>query len=294
MPLARPHRRERAADDARALEREDFLQLQNTASTMKNIARNASAQPAADHAMRVQMAARSRDARQAAATLEKLQAVLTGGNPAAAPNADLRTVVLGDAPMRFLIVDDDPGCRDLFSLTFGRYAVCDAVADGAAALDAFRAALDEGRPYDLIFLDIMMPGTDGHQTLDSIRRLEAECGRAGRTPSRWSWSRPWPKASIAFARSPKGCESYVAKPVEIATSPGGRAELVGPLSPLPAQGRRQQRPANPRRRRLSACGCQAFPHRRRRRSLRDVARRDAFALTGSAISPTTGTRRSMR
>ena len=44
--------------------------------------------------------------------------------------------------MRFLIVDDDPSCRDLFRRILSPYAECDLAADGCQAIDAFRAALD--------------------------------------------------------------------------------------------------------------------------------------------------------
>jgi two-component system chemotaxis response regulator CheY len=42
------------------------------------------------------------------------------------------------------------------------------------AIDAFMMALDEGEPYDLICLDIMMPIMDGYQALKNIRDIETE------------------------------------------------------------------------------------------------------------------------
>ena len=147
--------------------------------------------------------------------------------------------------MRFLIVDDNPGCRDLFSLTFGRYAVCDAVADGAAALDAFRAALDEGRPYDLVFLDIMMPGTDGHQALNLIRRLEAERGRCGSDAVKVVMVTALAESKHCIRAFSEGCESYVAKPVEMQRLLEVVQSLVGPLSPLPGKAGDSNVPTEP-------------------------------------------------
>jgi len=42
------------------------------------------------------------------------------------------------------------------------------------AVDAFMMALEDGEPYDLVCLDIMMPVMDGYQALMGIRNLEKE------------------------------------------------------------------------------------------------------------------------
>jgi two-component system chemotaxis response regulator CheY len=44
--------------------------------------------------------------------------------------------------------------------------------DGVAAVAEIARSLAEGRPYDLITLDIMMPDLDGKLTLKLVRRLE--------------------------------------------------------------------------------------------------------------------------
>ena len=42
------------------------------------------------------------------------------------------------------------------------------------AVDAFLMALEDGEPYDLVCLDIMMPVMDGYQALMGIRNLEKQ------------------------------------------------------------------------------------------------------------------------
>ena len=73
------------------------------------------------------------------------------------------------ADTRLLIVDDDPGIRELTAefLTTHGYIV-DTAADGAA----MRAALDR-QSYALVVLDVMMPGEDGLTILRSLDRSSA-------------------------------------------------------------------------------------------------------------------------
>jgi two-component system chemotaxis response regulator CheY len=74
--------------------------------------------------------------------------------------------------MRFLIVDDDESII-LFLRTFlSAYAECLTACDGREAIYAFEAALEEDRPFAAVFMDILMPGMDGNEVVQALRRIE--------------------------------------------------------------------------------------------------------------------------
>ncbi len=76
--------------------------------------------------------------------------------------------------MKILLAEDDFATRKFMVGFLSKYGECDVTVDGMEAVDAFLMALEEGAPYDLICLDIMMPVMDGYQALVGIRNLEKE------------------------------------------------------------------------------------------------------------------------
>lgn len=71
---------------------------------------------------------------------------------------------------RLLVADDEPHIRRILTtlLEMSDYTV-DAVSDGTAALELLGGSVH----YDLILLDIMMPGATGLEVLEQLRTLPA-------------------------------------------------------------------------------------------------------------------------
>lgn len=76
--------------------------------------------------------------------------------------------------MKVLIAEDDFASRKFMLRLLQQYGECDVTVDGEEAIEAFKMALDDEEPYDLVCLDIMMPGVDGYEALKQIRQVEAD------------------------------------------------------------------------------------------------------------------------
>ncbi len=78
--------------------------------------------------------------------------------------------------MRALLAEDDFASRKFMEKYLSQYGECDVTVDGEEAVNAYMIAMEDGNPYDLICLDVMMPVLDGYQVLKAIRNMEAERG----------------------------------------------------------------------------------------------------------------------
>ena len=73
---------------------------------------------------------------------------------------------------RILVVDDTPANRDMLSRRLARHGYeVDVAPDGESALRALDRSPD--RPFDLVLLDVMMPGLNGLDVLRAVRRTRA-------------------------------------------------------------------------------------------------------------------------
>ncbi|MDC7222727.1 MAG: response regulator [Spirochaetales bacterium] len=115
--------------------------------------------------------------------------------------------------MRLLIVDDDFVSRQLLNTILKPYGECDVAVSGDEAVLAYKLSHKERKPYEAIFLDIMMPGSDGYSALEEIRTWEE--GRNMPTGERvkiiMATAVDDPKMMMRAFRFQ--CDSYVVKPI---------------------------------------------------------------------------------
>ncbi|EKO40200.1 MAG: response regulator (CheY-like receiver, AAA-type ATPase and DNA-binding domain containing protein) [Solidesulfovibrio magneticus str. Maddingley MBC34] len=78
--------------------------------------------------------------------------------------------------MKILIVDDDQLSQITLRATLAPYGQCVCAGNGREGVDLFTLALDEGKPFSVVFMDIQMPVMDGHAALAAIRELERSRG----------------------------------------------------------------------------------------------------------------------
>ena len=109
------------------------------------------------------------------------------------------------ARLAVLIVDDHPANLQLLEAWLAQYGVDAVLADsGEAALEKCRE-----RTFDLIFMDIQMPGLSGLETSQAIRELET---RGVRTPIIALTAHALPSERELWLRS--GIDDYLGKPLD--------------------------------------------------------------------------------
>lgn len=116
--------------------------------------------------------------------------------------------------MRILIVDDDLLGRILLRKLLGSRGDCDMAVNGREAVEAFRMAREENKPYDLICMDILMPEMDGVEALKIIRAYEEERGIFGQKRVKVIMITGKDDSKSVLTSFREGCEGYVVKPVE--------------------------------------------------------------------------------
>jgi twitching motility two-component system response regulator PilG len=142
---------------------------------------------------------------------EPLDPIFSGKNTAGGQRSDSLprpldiTSPLGfSRKRRALVVDDSPTVRKQLELELEAFNIrVDSAESGETGLD-----LMERNSYDIIFLDVMLPGADGYQVCKHIKRNPM----LKQTPvvMLTSKSSPFDRVRGSLA----GCNSYLTKPVD--------------------------------------------------------------------------------
>jgi signal transduction histidine kinase/DNA-binding response OmpR family regulator len=129
---------------------------------------------------------------------------------AAAPSAAGAPERTASAPLAVLLAEDNEVNVYLVeSMLASAGCRIDVAPNGQSAVDQWRRS-----HYDVIFMDVQMPGMDGHAAARAIRQLETQMGRP-RVPIYALSAHAF--ASDAQASLAAGCDAHLAKPVSKAT-----------------------------------------------------------------------------
>lgn len=119
----------------------------------------------------------------------------------------------GDVSLRILIVEDEFGSRKLMQKFLAPYGVCDLAVDGEEAVEAFKLAMKEEEPYDLVCLDIMMPKKDGQTVLREIREIEERHNITGLDGVKIIMTTALNDPKNILEAFKSQCEAYIPKPI---------------------------------------------------------------------------------
>jgi len=114
--------------------------------------------------------------------------------------------------MKALIVDDCEIARELLAVSLEKYARIDQAENGEQAVQRVEQALGQTAPYDLICLDVNMPGMSGHETLRAIREREEQLAADARAIVFMITASSSPDDMMEALLS-GSCDDYLTKPV---------------------------------------------------------------------------------
>ena len=112
---------------------------------------------------------------------------------------------------KVLVVDDSFNNCELMAEWLREVAVCDLMTTGEDAVVAYKKAVEANQPYDMILLDISMPGIDGLDVLKAVRSKEEDRGIL--------LGSGVPIIIVTAYKEPfldafnKGCDDYILKPI---------------------------------------------------------------------------------
>ena len=116
--------------------------------------------------------------------------------------------------MKVLIAEDDFASRKFMLRFLSKYGECDITVDGLEAVEAFTMALEENEGYDLVCLDIMMPGLDGYQALKKIREIEKEKSIPEEKAVKIIMTTALNEGKNVTKAFDLGCTAYAGKPID--------------------------------------------------------------------------------
>jgi two-component system chemotaxis response regulator CheY len=115
--------------------------------------------------------------------------------------------------MKILIVEDDDVSSTLLSTILAPLGDCDVAIDGESAVSLFEHAHQEETPYDILCIDIMLPGLDGQNVLKRVRLIEERRGIMGLAGVKIVMITALGDHTNIMEAFRSQCEGYIVKPI---------------------------------------------------------------------------------
>jgi two-component system, chemotaxis family, chemotaxis protein CheY len=116
---------------------------------------------------------------------------------------------------KIMVVDDSALIVSMMEVIVKAYGIdrVSTASNGRQALEEFAVALENGAPYSVVFMDVVMPVMDGQEALKLMRQLEREAGLADEDRATIIMSTSLgPGSDVADALLAGGCSGYLVKP----------------------------------------------------------------------------------
>jgi two-component system chemotaxis response regulator CheY len=114
--------------------------------------------------------------------------------------------------IKALVVEDVHFIGLIIQRVIAPYGECDMAQTGMEAIDKFTQAFLYHNPYNLICLDILLPGMDGFEVLHSIRKFEDEINLSPESRVKVIMISTFNDQSTVRRARTAGCDRYIAKP----------------------------------------------------------------------------------
>ncbi len=120
----------------------------------------------------------------------------------------------GEQMTRILVVDDEELGRKAMKKIFAGYGQCTSVSNGKDAVNVYRTALDEKKPFNLIILDISLEDISGLEVLKRIKEIEniENIGKEQQTTIVMATSHSEKETVVNCLQA--GCKGYFIKPLK--------------------------------------------------------------------------------
>jgi two-component system chemotaxis response regulator CheY len=116
--------------------------------------------------------------------------------------------------MHILVAEDDPTCAMILVSLLKPYGEAVVVENGEEMISTFTAALAKQQPFELVCLDIKMPGLDGQTCLSCLRAIEKGFGKDCWNSSKVLMTTGMQSRENVITAFRHQCEGYLVKPIE--------------------------------------------------------------------------------